>query len=250
MPPNKIHVYKPDIVRLYYARDDGILILDHKTKVICLGIRQEDKMKIWIKSFFIVCINFIIICTIVQTVFSNQETHRAKLGIQISSQNNQSMAKSRDEVRSGDLFRIFVYPEKPSHIYVVLSDKKAITLLSMIKPAAQGKAVVLPSADGHYKIDGKTAFKTITIICSPDEIKMISNLSISECSPAKWEEMEKDLNQKSKLIITERSDTSMSLGGGVKGGIDFKNSKVPVDKLLIYSGNSFLVKKYEFWIKE
>ena len=207
------------------------------------------KMILSKRCFFVACIFCLFVYADTYTVFSGETIYRAKIGIQISSQNCQFMAKSRDDLRAGDSLRVFIHPEEISFIYIVYSDKKTVRLLSMVKQEKNSSCFIFPSVEGYYEVDRESHTKVFTIVVSHNELKQVSNLLNSICSYEKWAEIEKDLIGQSKLNLSERSDTPLAVAGNVKGGINLEKNDQIITELPIYSGKSFLVKKYEFWIK-
>ena len=67
-------------------------------------------MKLNIKNLpMVTCISFIFILSNYSITFSEDNTVRAKIGIQIRSDGRYSMAKSRGRLKPGDLLRIYVH---------------------------------------------------------------------------------------------------------------------------------------------
>ncbi len=203
----------------------------------------------------VLCLFLIPICLFVlsigaNTAFCDDQNIRAKIGVQISSSGKSKLAKSRDRLKSGDLLRIYVHPEKASYIYVVYSDKKDISLLSMTQQRILSSSLVLPSVNEYYEIDGASKFERFTIICSPKEINEIPHFFDSNPSFKKWEALEKELDDKSKIQLNEKSDTPFAIAGNVRGGISPDQGSSLVKKLKIFTGKSMVVRKYEFKIKK
>jgi len=208
-------------------------------------------MKFNIKNLSMVtCISFIYILSSFSTAFSEDNIVRAKIGIQIRSEGRYSMAKSRDRLKPGDLLRIYVHPEKASCIYIIYSDKKKATLLNVVEQKILNSTLVLPSVNEFYEIDGNSPFEKFTIICSPKELSEIDDFINSDDSYANWKILENELVKNSRISLTERSDTPFAIVGNVRGiektdiGGSFERN------LNIFSGNLFIVKKYEFRVKK
>ena len=160
-------------------------------------------MKQFILGLFVIPICFLMLLICSNTAFCDDIGIRAKIGIQISSSGKNKLAKSRDRLKPGDLLRIYVHPEKASYIYVVYSDKKDISLLSMTEQKILSSSFVLPSVNEYYEIDGKSNFERFTIICSPKAINEITQFFKSKPSLKKWKSLEQTLEEKSKIRLNE-----------------------------------------------
>lgn len=208
-------------------------------------------MKLNTKNLFILtCMGLFYVVSGFSSAFPEDSIVRAKIGIQIKSKDKNSMAKSRDRLKSGDLLRIYIYPEKISYIYVVYSDKKKASLLNIVKQKELNSSLVLPSVNEYYEIDGNSAFEMFTIICSPIELSQISNLVSYDDSYVKWASLKEDLIQKSKIVLTEKSAAPFAIAGNVRGDIKSETNDSFIKKLHIFSGKSFVVKQYEFKVKK
>ena len=80
------------------------------------------------------------------------------------------MARTLDRIRSGDMVRVYVHPEKNAYVYVVYTDKQQVTLLTPVEQTTQGSTLVLTSVNEYYEIDGSNRTEAFTIICSPTAI--------------------------------------------------------------------------------
>ncbi|MCP3873796.1 MAG: DUF4384 domain-containing protein [Desulfobacteraceae bacterium] len=201
-------------------------------------------------SLLVFCMS---ICTIFlnfQPVHSSENIVRAKIGILVDSNNSVKMARASDRLRSGDLVRIYVHTEKASYIYVIYSDKKEVTLLNVVEQKMRGATLVLPSVSEYYEIDGSSSLEMFTIICSPVVLEEIPLLIDTDNSYKKWIALEKSLKGKSKIALTKKSETPFSIAGNVRSVTKSKGNEAIVQKLKIYSGNNFIVKKYEFKVKK
>lgn len=175
---------------------------------------------------------------------------RAKIGILVSSEAKHRMAKSRDRIRAGEMLRIYVHPEKAAYIYVVYSDQKTAMLLNSVEQKTAGASLVLPSANESYEIDGTSPFEQFTIVCSPAEIPEVAALLAGEAAHDSWAALEKKLADQSRVALTEKSDLPFAIAGNVRGGVKAGPGPEAVTKLRIYSGNGFVVKKFEFSVKK
>jgi hypothetical protein len=197
-----------------------------------------------IKWIVLLCIFMLFIC--LNTAFCDDTSIRAKIGIQISSSGKNKLAKSRDRLKTGDFLRIFVHPEKASYVYVVYSDRKDVSLLSVTEQKILSSSIVLPSVNEFYEIDGKSNFERFTIICSPKEIIEITQFFKSNPSFKKWESFEQTLVKKSRIQLNDRSDLPFPINGVARSQISPDQSSSIVKKLKIFTGNYMVVKKYEF----
>jgi len=208
-------------------------------------------MKLNTKNLFISSgLVFLYILSSCSLVFSEDKLVRAKIGVQINSEDRYSMARSKDRIKSGDLLRIYVHPEKASFIYVIYSDKKEVSLLNIVEQKILTSTLVLPSVNEYYQIDGNSSFEMFTIICSPTQLSQIDNAMNSDNSYDAWVSLEKKLIQKSAITLTEKSAKPFALAGNVRG-INKSNANDSFEKKLhIFSGKSFVMKRYEFIVKK
>jgi len=181
---------------------------------------------------------------------SQDEKVRAKIGMEIKSGERATSAKSRDRLEAGDLLRIYVHPEMSSYVYVVHTDQETVTLLNMVEQKIRSSTLVLPSVQEFYEVDGKAAVEAFTIICSPTELPELSILSNSEVSHEKWAAIEGELIERSRIVLTQKSERPFAIAGNVRGGLGGGSVDPFVEKLRIFSGKSHLVKRYEFSVKK
>lgn len=208
-------------------------------------------MKMSIKnSFTVISMSIFWLILSFSSALSQDNIARAKIGIQINSKNKNSIAKSRDRLKPGDLLRIYVHSEKPSYIYVIYSDKKTATLLNMVEQKILSSTLVLPSFNKYYAVNGENSFEMFTIICSPTELPEIDKLLNSDDSYEKWATLEKELILGSKMVLTEKSTAPFAIAGNVRGDGDSEAKDSFMKELHIFSGQSFVVKQYEFRVKK
>ncbi len=181
---------------------------------------------------------------------SQENMIRAKIGIQVTSNNAVKMARANDRLRTGDMLRIYVHPEKPGFIYVIYSDKKQVTLLTKVEQKDQASTLVLPSIGEYYEIDGQSPTETFTIIVSPTAVDKIPGLISTATSYEEWAGLEKKLKDQSRITLTKKSQLPFAIAGNVRSTNQATPQKTLVKKLRIYSGNNLIVKKYEFQIKK
>ena len=143
--------------------------------------------------------NFLSLCTVAAFVMvsgmsatAQEDFVRAKIGVLIQSENKAVRSKSKGKLKAGDLLRVYVHPEKNAHIYIVHTDSKTATLLNADQKKAEGATLILPSVQDYYEVDGNSSVENITIICSPDDIKEVSDLlKTGEAPLTQWRELEK-----------------------------------------------------------
>src|SRR5712691_2591400 len=141
------------------------------------------------------------LCTLFTLPALAQDRVRAKVGIQVrSSERPPAPAKTTETVKTGDFLRVYVVPEDDAYIYVVHNDGKTLTLLNAQDAntkANKGVPVILPALEKFYQIDGTSDKESITVICSPTEIREVTKLFNSMNVPQKnWASLEKDLLEK------------------------------------------------------
>src|SRR5262245_4544151 len=132
--------------------------LSHFGMAICLGV--------WL-------------CTQLTAPVAAQDRMRAKVGIHIRSGERNTLAKGTEMVKVGDFLRVCVIPEDDAYVYVVHNDGKAPTLLNTQDAHSKmqkGSAIALPMNEDFYKIDGTSDTESITVICSPTEIREVTTL--------------------------------------------------------------------------
>lgn len=178
----------------------------------------------------------------------SQDMVRAKIGIELISGNSSKRAKAIDRIKPGKNFRIYIIPEKDSHVYVIHTDHNKVTLLNH-SVVSKGSTLVLPSADNSFQIDGLSKKESFTIICSKDKLLNVQNVLSSKNVPhSKWVKLEKSLLEESRIDLSEISEKPYAMAGNVRGATG-KSKGRPVwspEKIPLYSGKSFLVKRFRF----
>jgi Domain of unknown function (DUF4384) len=193
------------------------------------------------------------LCTQLTSPAVAQDRVRAKVGIQVRSGEHTAPAKTSETVKAGDALRIYVVPEHDAYIYVVHNDGKTLTLLNAQHAStktAEGVPVVLPAPekDKFYQIDGGSARESITVICSPTELREVASLMKTPNVPQKnWLSLEKELMDKSKIDLSQATEQPFPIAGNVRS---MGNDDPFVKALAIYSGKSLVVKKYDFQVQK
>lgn len=178
----------------------------------------------------------------------SQDIVRAKIGIELAFGDISFRAKAVDRIKAGQNFRIYVIPETDSHVYVVHTDHKTVTLLNY-SIVSMGSKLVLPSAGNYFQIDGLSKKESLTIICSKNKLSNVHTaLSTKNLSHPKWKKLEKTLLSKSKIDLAETSDKPFAIAGNVRGmaGKPKERPAWSLANIPLYSGKSSLVKRFRF----
>jgi len=180
-----------------------------------------------------------------------QDRVRAKVGIQVRSGERTAPAKTTETVKTGDSLRVYVVPENDAYVYVVHNDGKTLTLLNAQNATTRvtkGGLVALPTPEQFYQIDGGSAKESITVLCSPTELREVANLfSTPNMTQQNWLSLEKALLDKSKIDFSPPTDKPFQIAGNVRS---MSNNDPFVNTLVIYSGKSLVAKKYDFQVQK
>jgi len=203
-------------------------------------------MKVLFRAFVLLCVGAIFSVINPLSGSAQEGMVRAKIGILVKSEKqHMRRAKVKDRLKAMDMLRIYVYPEVNSFVYVIHTDQKKVTLLSMIEHRIHSSTTVLPSIQDFYQVDGQSPVETFSIICSPKEVKELSALMTSQMPYKRWVSLEEDLLKRGEIDLAQRPEKPFVIAGNVRGGKE--TIKDPfVKDLQIFSGKSVLVKKYEF----
>jgi len=173
---------------------------------------------------------------------------KGKIGIEIISNGKSTLAKKISRITTQDQLKFYTFTKFKSYTYVISSDKKTATLLTS-PSKGQAKAreglKIFPDSNQFYQFDENSDEELITVICSPKELKEVQELFNSKTvSHESWEALEKELIKKSKVLFSKDVPRETPKAGFVQPGVRAPESFV--DKISVRSGNSFLIKKYEF----
>ena len=208
-------------------------------------------MRIGLKIIFILSLGIFMITGSIYSVGAQEKKIRAKIGIQIRSGDQIRRAKSHDRLKADDLLRIYVHPEKNSHVYVVHTDFKEATLLNMVQQKIQISTLVMPSLQEFYQVDGESTKEAFTIIISPEGVAKVLEVFEKENVPySRWVEVEKVLREESEIDLSQKTEKPFSISGNVRGVAGSGDVDPFVSKLQIFSGRSILLKRYEFRVKK
>ena len=208
-------------------------------------------MKVSIKVLFVLSLSVFFITSSIYFTGAQEETVRAKIGIQIKSGDRTMRAKSYDRLKKDDLLRIYVHPERTSHVYVIHSDLKNVTLLNNVQQKRQSSTLVMPSLQEFYQVDGESRTESFTIIISDGEVAEVSDaFKDGSASYKKWIRIEQRLFDENKIDLSQKTEKPFSISGTVRGVSGGGDADPFVSKLQIFSGKSILVKRYEFKVKK
>src|SRR5262249_30642386 len=151
--------------------------------------------------------------------------------------------QATETVKAGDFLRVYVVPEDDAYVYVVYNDGKAPVLLNTQNAhtkVPKGSLVTWPAPEEFYPIAGTSDTESITVICSPTEIRAVAALFRTTNVPQQsWTSLEKELMEQSKTDVTHTADTPFPRVGNVRWIYD----KQFVDSLQTLSGATYVVKR-------
>jgi hypothetical protein len=200
--------------------------------------------------FLVLSLCLFMIIAVVFPVRAQDNRVRAKIGIEIKSNEQSRSAKSLDDINTSDFIRVFVQPEEPSYVYVIHTDENQSTLLYMPQQKSQSSTMVMPSAKDYYRADGVSPEESFSIIISPTALTEIKDVFKSGTASAdKWTTIEESLLEKSKINLSDEVEKPFAIAGNVRA-TDAKNADPFINNLQIFSGKSLLIKRYEFRVKK
>ena len=208
-------------------------------------------MRFRLRVLFVLLLNVFLINVIFYAVWAQDTIIRAKIGIQIRSGDRVVSAKSQDNLNVNDLIRIYVHPEKTSYIYIIHSDLKEANLLNMVKQKINSPTLVMPSLQDFFQVDGTSPVETFSIIISPESLpEVIEVLKSGTTAYKNWIKVEEALIEKNKIDLSQNVEKPFSISGNVRGGLGVTIVDPFVNELNTFSGDSILVKRYEFRVKK
>jgi hypothetical protein len=153
---------------------------------------------------------------------------------------------------------VYVVPEDDAYIYVVHTDGTTPTLLNAPDAptrGSKGSPVMFPAPEKFYKIDGASDKEAITVICSPAELREVTQLfQTTRVTQKSWTSLEKDLMEKSKIDLTPKAEKPFLMAGVVRSIGNDPVHSAPADPFVntlpIFSGKTFIVKKYDFQVQK
>jgi hypothetical protein len=174
-------------------------------------------------------------------VYPQENIIRAKIGIMAQTGTKAWYAKSQERVAPGAKLRVYVHPEANAYVYVVHTDKKAVSLL--VQKRVRAEMLVAPSEKGAYQIDGESTTELFTVVCSAGEVPELSSMQDKPVSYGEWASLEKTLIKRGKIELGQPMEKPIAIAGGVRGNLSDRS-------LQTYSARSLIVKKYEFSVKK
>ena len=180
-----------------------------------------------------------------------QNPVRVIIGVQVKSGKNFFWTRTNNRLKAGDSLRVYVIPASEAYIYVVHTDRKNVTLLNDKTASTRTQKdslLILPSTNAYYRIDGASEIEQFTIVCSPTERTDIVKLfGAHEISYSSWTALEKPLLERSKIDLNEVSEKPFTLAGNVRA---IGKDSLAAAKLKTFTGDSLLVKRYEFSVEK
>ncbi len=196
------------------------------------------------------CITAALLGAGVVAVFSQPDMLSARIGILIDSGEQLIRARGQERIKPGDRIRIHVQSEGACNLYVVHTDHKTVTLLGAFEGMGPGAQIVLPGLLKFYEVDGESPIEAFTIICSTVKLNDLSALFNSKVTYKSWAAMEEKLLKQGKIDLSQNPDKPSPIDGNVREFTAGNKDDSIIRGLPIYSGNTILVKRYEFNIKK
>lgn len=199
-----------------------------------------------IRSFFILSL---VLAMLVPSFAGASNWVRAKIGVLILNDDQSRLAKTTDSLAPGTKMQIHVIPEKNCYLYLINSDGQKATWLNYgddQKQVTQGEEKIYPSKFSLYEQKGGNDMESFTVICSPQKLTAMTQLfSTRSVSISQWRALENKWIKDSKIPLGETLSKPFGIAGSVRAATTEASQKFKV-----YSGNSMLVKKYEFHVKK
>jgi len=163
-------------------------------------------------------------------------------------------AKVNDRLRSGDQLTVYVKPEENSFVYLINSNSKTaslITLGSNQNNVSAHSLRIFPSIKKGkkrgYKVDGNEDVELFSIICSSKKLPRINQLfSGGAVAVEKWRTLEKKFTDDSDIISSSKPEEQLQFGGSLRS----PDSNPFIKTLSISSGKALIVRRYQFDVKK
>ncbi|MGP0567055.1 hypothetical protein ACTRW9_13590 [Nitrospina sp. 32_T5] len=184
----------------------------------------------------------------VENAISDEDKVRAKIAIEIRSDDDSIWARARDNITSQDKLRIVVIPRTDLHVYVIYSNYEKAQLL--LHEKVSGESVLkLPAGSNFFQVDGTRSQEAFWVVCSPEPLESLENdFSGREASHDRWEKMAEGLYDKGGLDIAEKMKKPISMAGAVRS-LDMSEDQLKED-LLTFTGQTVLIKRFVFDVTE
>lgn len=118
--------------------------------------------------------------------------------------------------------------------------------MEKVEPKTRSSLLALPSLQEFYEVDGESPVEAFTIICSPEEVKEAEALLDSRIPCETWTSIEKDLIKQGEINLSQQAEKPFPIAGSVRASLEPGAGRSLVDKLKVFSGNTIVVKRYEF----
>ncbi|CAI2718825.1 hypothetical protein [Nitrospina watsonii] len=175
---------------------------------------------------------------------SSDEKVRAKIAIEIRTDDDSVWARSRDNITSEDKLRIVVIPRSDLHVYVVYSNFGQAQLLAHEEVSAES-VLKLPAGNNFFQVDGSKPQEAFWVVCSLEPLEAFEDgFANNQTSHDKWEKLAGSLYEKGGMDIAQKMKKPISMAGAVRS-MDMSEEHLKAD-LLTFSGKSVLIKRFVF----
>ncbi|MCF8721121.1 hypothetical protein [Nitrospina gracilis] len=184
----------------------------------------------------------------VENAVSDDDRVRAKIAIEIRSDDDSFWARARDNITAQDKLRIVVIPRSDLHVYVIYSNYEKAQLL--LHEKVPGESVLkLPAGDNFFQVDGSKPQEAFWVVCSPAPLEdMEKGFSGRQASHDQWEKLAAGLYEKGGMDIAEKMKKPISMAGAVRS-MDMSEDQLKED-LLTFTGQTVLIKRFVFDVAE
>lgn len=174
------------------------------------------------------------------SIYQKSDTLKVHIGLYIENNKNTRSAKNFDKVKVGELFSIYIKPEKKVNVYVFNEMEKEIKVI-IDTILTDSKLYVLPSEKNFFIFDGKFDIEKISILCTCNE-ELIKKIRKSGKTIQK--ELLKDIVKNLKINISEKREPIVNINGNLRN----ISQSEPI--LYQYSGINSIIKEYSFNVKK
>jgi hypothetical protein len=161
-------------------------------------------------------------------------------------------AKVNDRLRSGDQLSVYVKPEEKSFVYLVNSNAKTASLITLgdnqnnvLAHSLRTFPSIKKGKKRGYKVDGNEDIELFSIICSLKKLPRINQLfSGGAVAVEKWRSLEKIFIDDNQTITPSKPQEQLQFGGSLRSPDSF------IKTLSISSGKALIVRRYQFDVKK
>jgi hypothetical protein len=208
-----------------------------------------------VQAMSVLCLAMLLIGSSTGVKAEDADIVRVKIGIRIRGEDGQERwAKTRDTVASGDRYRLYVAPETIAYAYALyigaggivepLGDRRYIDVPVLAFPVG-----VWPSIRELYRVDASGPQERIVTICSPAALPAVEQIvKAGQVGLDVWEPLEQQLRDASAIDLSRRVEKPWDIAASVRG----QHQELYVwlhAELPTYSGNTLVIKQYEFRIR-